>query len=54
MKPSVFKKASDGLVRYYKKLRYARFVLFYLIIWLAFGAHQLPAIVHGSRATGLT
>ena len=35
---SVFSKASDKLVRYYKKVRYARFVPFYILIWAAFGA----------------
>ena len=35
-KPSVFQKASDKFVRYYKKVRYARFVPFYIVIWAAF------------------
>ena len=39
MKPSVFKKAGDMLLRYYKKVRYARFVPFYILIWTAFGAN---------------
>ena len=30
-------------MRYYKKVRYARFVPFYLLIWLSFGARQLTA-----------
>ena len=37
-KPSIFSKAGDKMVRYYKKVRYARFVPFYLLVWVAFGA----------------
>ena len=37
-KPSIFKKAGDQFVRYYKKVRYARFVPFYIVVWAAFGA----------------
>ena len=34
----MFSKAGNTLVRWYKKVRYARFVPFYILIWTAFGA----------------
>ena len=44
-KPSVFKTAGDQIVRYYKKVRYARFVPFYILIWASFGARLFTAQV---------
>ncbi len=45
-KPSMFQKASDKFVRYYKKVRYARFVPFYIVIWATFGATRPLKSLH--------
>ena len=44
-KPTFLKKAADKCVRYYKKVKYARFVAFYVLIWATFGASELETPV---------
>ena len=46
-KPSILSNTGDTLVRWYKKVRYAQYVPFYILIWVAFGAEARRLLLHG-------